>query len=463
MIAGQARNSGPGAARAPRAIDEPSYTIRAAGSGAHPSGTEWVLISPPHLRNNNTANAATRQMNEPAPTLYFGQRMNYCAWEGGAPPELGVMMGALNNDTEVPMTQTALDLFAGAGGWSLACKRLGIDEVGVENMPAALLTRAAAGFKTHDVTDVWDVDYAALRGQYDGLIASPPCQTFSLAGKGAGRKALDNVLEWIQQGIYRDLGWMRDLVTGEGFDDRTALVLTPLHAAWEMRPEWIAWEQVPTVLPVWEACADELRSWGYSVWTGNLQAEQYGVPQTRKRALLIAHREREVGRPEPTHSKYYPRDKTRLDEGVLPWVSMAEALGWGDFTMVSNYGTGGDPANRGTRVDSDPAPAVTSKIDRNVVYRATKMPNAAVREPVEPAPTVAFGHDANSVRWATPDPDRPRLSNEGSVRVTVAEAGVLQSFPAAFAWQGPSTKQYLQCGNAVPPLLAEAVLRTVVS
>lgn len=389
---------------------------------------------------------------------------------------------------------SALDLFAGAGGWSLACKRLGIDEVGVENMPAALATRAAAGFKTHDVTDVWDIDYADLRGQYDGLIASPPCQTFSLAGKGAGRKALDDVLYLIRMGEFKRIEWLREAAQRLG-DERTALVLAPLHAAWEMRPEWIAWEQVPTVLPVWEACADELRSWGYSVWTGNLQAEQYGVPQTRKRAFLIAHREREVAPPAPTHSRYYARDKARLDEGVLPWVSMAQALGWGDFTMVSSYGTGGGPANRGTREGSEPAPAVTSKIDRN------KIEGWGYRN--RPAPTITGGssHAASGIEWGgksiregmieAATEDRPEWAHKrpsttivgsfkpeivaapgyrttvsrqnalDSIRVSVAEAGVLQSFPADFPWQGAKGKQYLQCGNAVPPLLAEAVLRAV--
>ena len=368
---------------------------------------------------------------------------------------------------------SALDLFSGVG-WHIGAKELDIEEEGVEIMPQAVATRDAIGAKTvHD--DVWTYDYR--RGAHEGHIASPPCQTFSMAGKGSGRKALDDVLGAIHSGAWHTIDGLRALE--EGGDPRTALVLMPLHAWFVERPEWVAWEQVPTVQPVWDACADVLRADGYSVWTGRLQAEQYGVPQTRKRSILIASRVREVGAPKPTHSRYYPRSPQKLDEGVQKWMSMAEALGWDHLDrVVSNYGSGGDASNRGERLGSEPSATVTSKIDRNIVYRSTKMPNSAVRPVDSPAPTIAFDPDANSARWCY---DRPpttivgsfkpeivaapgyrttvsRQNAEGSVRVTVAEAGLLQSFPADMPWQGAKGKQFLQVGNAVCPLWAIAIL-----
>lgn len=347
------------------------------------------------------------------------------------------------------------DLFAGAGGWDLAAAQLGIHARGVENMPEARATRDAAGLTTiHD--DVWTF---APDGKATGLIASPPCQTFSAAGKGSGRKALDDVLRGIRDGYVSDLDHLRFLGEEVG-DNRTALVLTPLHFALTGGYEWLAWEQVPAVLPVWEACAEVLRTNGWSAWTGKLHAEQYGVPQTRTRAFLLAARS-PLDLPTPTHSRYYSTDPKRLDPGVSKWVSMAEALGWHeDCLMRSNYGTGGDSSKRGERHLAEPAPTVTSKINRNRWIRGNQYTSTTgryyQRHTSLPAPTLTGV--VRSWDW-TDGSNAPKGTGRA---VSVPEASILQSFPADHPWQGAKGKQFLQAGNAVPPLLAEAVLATLV-
>lgn len=448
----------------------------------------------------------------------------------------------------------ALDLFAGTG-WGVACKWLGIPEWGVDNMPEVIETRHANDMNNL-FYDVWDgllgpeneagersgvanlnPSHIDVLRNYNLLIASPPCQTFSAAGRGEGRKALDRVLAAIDDGTYRDPVALKELE--KTTDPRTALVLTPLTYAYTHKPTYVVLEQVPTVLPVWERVAEELRSMGYSVVTGNLQAEQYGVPQTRKRAILIARNDgKEAVLPTPTHSKYYPRDPKRLDEGVLPWVSMAEALGWEpeeQAALRSNYGTGGDPANRGERSQDQPAPTVTSKADRNkwreISSQSVAGGDRAERDLEDPALTVT--QNSSRVRLTDGDTERrltrddaaalqsypagwgftgrpaPTQTGHGlatrqasgqqniyrdaiengefefrpphdettakksddpislsrayhgdAVNMTAEEQARVQAFPA-MQWRGAKSKQFLMIGNAVPPLLAKAILETL--
>lgn len=423
----------------------------------------------------------------------------------------------------------ALDLFAGHG-WGVACQKLGIEEYGVEIMPEAIATRELNGMTTvyHDVwtgllpkrvyvngnqeraarhsedlpaptihfgralNDVkWQIESPSVP-DYDLLIASPPCQTFSMAGGGAGRRALDDVLAAIDEHAYRDPATLRAF--SEKHDPRTALVLTPLAHVYRDLPRYVVFEQVPPVLPVWERCAEEMRAWGYSVWTGNLQAEMYGVPQTRKRAILIAKRDPdldgEAAPPVPTHSRYYSRDPKRLDAGVLPWVSMAEALGWGMTerpmtTLVTGSNGGGpDPMSGGAGSRKTHADA---KERGAWVTGARAMRGAGQTERYGPRPDRPIDAPALTLRangggnatggfvWAkrpaTTVAGDPHIAAPGhherqmnnAERVTVAEAAALQSYPPGFMFAGTKTKQFLQIGNAVPPLLAEAILRAVIS
>lgn len=151
----------------------------------------------------------------------------------------------------------------------------------------------------------------------------------------------------IERKQYVDMAVLREQAALLG-DERIGLVLSPLHYAARFLPTYIAFEQVPPVLPVWQAMAVELREMGYSVWAGMLHAEQFGVPQTRKRAILMARRGGvEVAPPVPTHSKYHNRTPDKLDPDVKKWVSMEEALGW-DVDRPSPTVTGGRDWRRRT-------------------------------------------------------------------------------------------------------------------
>ncbi|ABR10447.1 probable DNA methylase [Microbacterium phage Min1] len=232
----------------------------------------------------------------------------------------------------------AVDHFAGVG-WGFACHTLGIREYGADTAHAVIRTRSANGMRTI-YRDVWSGLFdPSLVPAHRLYIASPPCQTFSMAGNGEGRAALSDVLAAIDDESWKYPAILFSLT--EQMDPRTALVLTPLAHIWAHRPELVALEQVPEVLPVWNAIATVLRTLGYSVWTGILRAEQYGVPQTRKRAILMARLDGKVEPPTPTHSRYYSTNPARLDPGVEKWVSMAEALGWGMTRRPSVTVTGG--------------------------------------------------------------------------------------------------------------------------
>jgi site-specific DNA-cytosine methylase len=71
-------------------------------------------------------------------------------------------------------------------------------------------------------------------------------------------------------------------------DERSRLTVRADALGELLRPEWVALEQVPAVLPVWADVAAVLRAHGYFAWAGLVYAERYGVPQTRQRAVLLA-------------------------------------------------------------------------------------------------------------------------------------------------------------------------------
>lgn len=331
-----------------------------------------------------------------------------------------------------------VDLFAGPGGWDIAAQQLGLPVTGIELDPSACATRRAAGLDTveGDVRAWRPEDFPTATD----LIGSPPCQPYSIAGKGAGRRALDTVLHFAAQ-----LAARHDIRAGLATldDERTGLVLEPLR--WTLqaldagRPcRTVMLEQVPTVLPVWETMAQILRSEGYTVVTGRMHAEEYGVPQPRARAVLVARRGDQHGPartdPPPLQPHHHPGGRQ----------SGSAALG---------------VDGRSARLGDDPPPRADrrsrhgSRRPRSVLRRRLQKPRHPVRG-TRRGP-LDHQHPADGRRGTAPY----RGGRKDMIRVSVADAAALQTFPPGHPFQGTRTKQYEQVGNAMPKRLAAAVIR----
>ncbi|WP_030870964.1 DNA cytosine methyltransferase [Streptomyces sp. NRRL F-2747] len=340
-----------------------------------------------------------------------------------------------------------LDLFAGPGGWSEGLRVLGLQDIGIEIDSAVCATRTAAGHSTV-CANVAEYPTAPLHGNVTGLIASPPCQSFSAAGLRAGNTDLPLCHQALDD-LARGHDSRHTLLAGCA-DPRSLLVVEPLRYALDLRPEWIALEEVPAVLPLFEHTARLLTVAGYSTWAGVLNAADFGLAQTRRRAFLIASRTRPAMPPEPTHADG-GTDPDLFGEGLPPWRTMGDVLGWppGEVITRGNHTTGGSRFPT-----TGPSWAITGRA-RSWMLRVGNRPSSTRRRLDQPAPTLLFAKALNDVSWIDADGTPIR-------RLSVAEASVLQGFTASYPWAGSRTKQFQQIGNAVPTPLATAVLRSLV-
>lgn len=348
-----------------------------------------------------------------------------------------------------------LDLFAGPGGWDEWLRSIGItDVVGLEWDAAACATRAAAGHKTIRC-DVAEYPTDPFRGRVRGLIASPPCQAWSMAGKGAGRGEVDRVHAAVE--LCRN-GWTDEPLAWEWADPRTPLILQPLRWAWALRPTWIACEQVPPALGVWQHIADVFRSWGYAADCRILCAADYGVPQTRDRAFIIAATGA-LRWPEPTHAE--KPEPSLFGASRKPWVTMAVALGWEPGSRAWDRRVGGFAKDAACIPDTRPAPTLTGTgglAKGKDVWRTLPRWTPELIESGEwphygPATTIA----GDPRVFAPGGHHTPGKQSQHAIRIEVSEAATLQGFTAPYPWQGSRREQFEQIGNVVCPPVAAAI------
>lgn len=268
------------------------------------------------------------------------------------------------------------------------------------------------------------------------FIGCPPCQGFS-----AHRKKDD-----------------RD-------DDRNNLVLAFAKIVAHYRPDAVVIENVPEMLRgrfqgYWEAARVVLSAAGYVLDEQVLDLSEYGVPQRRRRAVIVGSLTGDLRIPAPVLS---PERARTVREAIahLPAIAAGQI-------------DSGDPWHR--------APAHIERIldkirkippdggDRRALSGNDQL---ACHLDVDAGQTPGFTDVYGRLRWDTPavtitakssTPSCGRFIHPEQHRnISVREAALLQTFPHNFVFAGPFVHQYRQIGEAVPPLFARHIAMAVLT
>lgn len=329
-----------------------------------------------------------------------------------------------------------ISLFSGAGGLDLGFNAAGFETVlAADNMPEAVATLS----KNHKKLPIFgpplysgdameltpEVVYqlAGVRpGEIDMMIGGPPCQPFSVAAA--------------QRFLRTDEKFKR-----VGFDskDKGQLIFRYVELIIQLKPRVFLIENVPGILSIdggsgISVVYQRLSEAGYTVSEPFvLNAKDYGVPQSRKRAFVIGTL---------TGERLIPPPPTHFDGGLVgkSHRTVAEAL-VGVSKVHLNHQT------REHKSESVSRYANLKPGQREPLGRVDRLDLA------KPSKTVIAGGSNGGGRSHL----HPILARTLSVR----ESARLQTFPDDYEFVGKTGRQFTLVGNSVPPLLAEVLARQI--
>ena len=345
------------------------------------------------------------------------------------------------------MKLTATDLFAGCGGLSLGLSRAGFRVVSaVEIDSAAANTYRVNHPRTRlihqDISDVSAEDLLPRRTKQGiHLVAGcAPCQGFcSLTNKNKKE------------------------------DPRNRLVLEMSRIIEEVLPDAVLMENVPGLLhrgrPLLEEFVRRLRANGYYVQSRVVQMADYGVPQSRRRLVMLAGRGFAIPFPEQTHAK-----RPRPDLDWMPWVTVRQALpkNWGAPTRMHAARSAG-PRRHNWHIVRDLQPQTKARLAAAVPGGSWQDLHERLRPNCHQGGYVGFTNVYGRMSWnqASPTitagcttPAKGRFGHPDRRRTTISvrEAASLQTFPEEYDFATDHIEKVCELiGNAVPPKFAETI------
>jgi len=332
---------------------------------------------------------------------------------------------------------TFIDLFCGCGGLSYGLEMAGHHcLLGVDKEPSAIDSFK----KNHPRAQGWTGDIQTLDAKtlkkligtssVDMVVGGPPCQGFSTVGKGE--------VEDVRNMLFREFV-------------RVVKLTRPKVVLFENVTGLVAKKNAPILRQIFA----HFERLGYVMEARVLSAEEYGVPEIRRRTIIMGVKGQAPRFPKPTHGV----------RGKKAWITVREALKSlkaldGKIhnhepakAQVSKLADRERlkfiPAGRGIRYQEDEKALLPKKLWFDVKweelregrFRQTRLQRLPWDKP---APTIL------TARTSYYHPKEPRF-------LTPREAAACQSFPNEFIFCGSQTAQFRQIGNAVPPLLGRAL------
>lgn len=346
------------------------------------------------------------------------------------------------------MNYSLIDLFAGVGGLSLGFEMAGFNAI-LANEYDCSIANAYVKNRPHVKMIVNDITklpiqetFSEYERKVDLVIGGPPCQGFSQKGQ---RRSVNDPRNFLFQYYYKVVSLVK--------------------------PKYFVMENVPTLLTSENGyfkreIENLFGNIGYKITADVLNASDFGVPQNRKRAVIIGRLgEYALQMPKPNFEK----------TSIWDAISDLSYLESGEGTEIQEYKF--EPQSKYQKLLRNGSSRlynhVATKHSDLAIERLKLIPPNKGKEVLPPEHLTKSIYSGTwsrmnkndisvtiTTRFDTPSSGRfthPYLNRA----ITVREAARIQSFPDTFIFYGTKTSQMKQVGNAVPPLLAKAIAQVI--
>jgi len=331
-----------------------------------------------------------------------------------------------------------IDLFSGVGGITLGFEKEGFENIFSIDFDKPICGTYKKNFTEHkliekDIKDLTEEEILKLtKGkEVDLIIGGTPCQGFSMAGN-IGRRFIDDS----RNHLFKEFARVVSIVKPKLFIiENVARVYT--HNNGKTRKEIM----------------DLFGGLEYEVDCKILNSANYGVPQIRNRVFFIGNRLGLKNKfPEKTHDKN--TQTTISNTKINKWVTTKEAIN--DLPSLSS----GESSN----IPNHEAMNHSEQMLKKMGY----VSDGGSREQIPKEIRPKSGDVRKYIKY---DSNKPSICITGDMRkvfhysqnraLSVRELARIQSFPDEFIFVGSKISQQQQVGNAVPPLLSQALAKTI--